>query len=154
MVGFTAALSAASIGMQVYGQYKQGQDAKAAANYNSDVYKQQAQVIGVKKELTAQNYDRAIKQLRGATVIATAGSNFDLSGSKLHVLNDSLTQAQLDKSTEIYNLEIDSSRALSSAKEYEIRGKREARASTIQAGQTLLTGGNDWYQKYGGFGKA
>ena len=154
MAGFTAALTAASIGMQVYGKVKAGQDAKSAADYNAAVYKQQAQVIDIKKDLTSQQYDRAIKQLNGATVVAVAGQNRDLTGSALYVLEDNMTQIHLDKSTELWNLEIDKTRALSSATEYETSGKRARSSAYIDAGSTLLTQGNDWYQKYGGFGQA
>ncbi len=149
----TAILAASGVAMQVYGQYQQGQDAQQAADYNAAVYKQQSQVIDVKKDITAEQFDRASDRLRGATVNAIQSSGYDLSGSKLHVLNDNLAQVEWDKSIELYNLEIDRTRAISSANEYTARGQREARSSTIQAGATLLTTGNDWYQSYGGFGK-
>jgi len=149
----TMALSAASVGMQAYGQYQQGKSAKEAAEYNSAVYKQQAAITDIKIGITAEQYDRTIEQLRGATTVAISGQNRDLSGSALYVMEDNLTQAQMDKSMEIFNQESDKTRALSSAREYEIKGQRELRSSTIQAGTTLLTKGNDWYQKYGGFGK-
>ena len=152
MVGFTAALAATAVGLQVYGQVKQGQDAKAAADYNALVYRQQAQVIDVRKSITAEQYDRTIDQLRGSTTVAISGQGRDLSGSALHVLNDNLTQAQMDKQIEIYNLEVDRSRAISTSKEYSITGERELGTSRVKAASSLLTGGNDWYQKYGGFG--
>ena len=154
MAGFTAtALMAASVGMQVIGQVQSGMAAREAADYNAQVYREKAANIQVKKDITTVQYNRALKQLRGETVVAVSGQGRDLSGSALHVLNDNLTQMELDKSIELYNLDIDKRRALSGADEHERTGDREMRSSLFQAGSTILTAGNAWYQKSGGFGK-
>jgi hypothetical protein len=155
MGAFTsAALAAASIGTQVYGQYQQGKAAKEAAEYNASVYREQAQLTGVKKELSAYQYDRQIEQLRGGIVTTTAAQQRDLSGSSLLVMIDSLKEAQLDKAIEQLNIESDAKRAVSKAEEYQIKGRRELASSRTEAVGTLLTQGNQWYQQYGGFGKA
>jgi hypothetical protein len=152
MGAFTSILAAGAIGLQAYGQYKSGQDAQAAADYNAAIYQQQSQVIEVKKGITKQQYDRMIRKLQGASVTAIASSGFDMSGSFLEVMNDNLTQAQLDKQIEIYNLDVEKSFALSSADEARRAGARARSAANIGAITTILTGGNKWYQEYGGFG--
>jgi len=153
MAGFTASLAAVGIGMQVFGQYQSGVDQRAAAEYNSAIYRQQASVIEVKKGLTADQYDRVIKKLKGSQVTAVASSGYDMSGSFLEVMNDSLTQAYLDKNTEMYNLEVEKRMALSGASESQRAGFRAGQTAAIKATSSLLTQGNDWYSKYGGFGK-
>ena len=153
MGGFTAALTAASMGMQVLGQYQAGKAGEQAAKYNAAAYDQQAQNIAVKKDISALQYDRAIEQLRGTGITTIASQGRDLSGSALLVLSDSIEQMEFDKSIEQYNLSIDENRALTSAEEYRLQAGREKRAGIVNAATTLLTQGNDWYEKYGGFGK-
>ena len=148
MGAFTSALALAGIGMSVYGQYKSGQDSYAAGQYNQAVYQQQASVIDVKKGISRQQWDRMIRQLSGKTVSAVAASGYDLSGSFLTVMNDRLTQANLDKQTELYNLEVSKSISLSAADEAQREGARKRTSSLIGAGSTLLTEGNEWYSKY------
>jgi len=152
MGAFTSALALAGVGLQAYGQYKSGQDAAAAAQYNSAIYQQQSEVIEVKKGLTRQEYDRMIKKLQGASVTAIASSGYDMSGSFLEVMNDNLTQAQLDKQKAIYNLEVEKLQAGSAAEESLRAGDRARTSSNIGSVATLLTEGNEWYSKYGGFG--
>ena len=141
------------IGVQGLGQLKSGQDARTAANYNAAVYDQQASIIEVKKDLTAEQYDRMIKKLKGSTVTAIASSGYDMSGSFLEVMNDNLTQAYLDKETDLYNLEVSKLQASSAASESRRTGKTAQTSANVQAVSTLLTQGNEWYAKYGGFGK-
>lgn len=153
MGGFTSLLAAAGIGLQVYGQYRAGQDAAAAAAYNAAIFQQEAAVVETKKGLTEAQYNRLIRKLEGETVTAVAASGYDLSGSFLEVMNDSLTQANLDKQTELYNLEVEKAFKRSAAEEATRAGRRYVRTANVQAASTLLTQGNEWYQKYGGFGK-
>ena len=89
-----------------------------------------------------------IRQLSGKTVSAVAASGYDLSGSFLTVMNDRLTQANLDKQTELYNLEVSKSQSLSAADEAQRAGARARTTAMIGAGSTLLTAGNEWYSKY------
>lgn len=152
MGAFTSALALAGVGLQAYGQYKSGQDAYAAAQYNAAVFQQQSEVIEVKKGLTRQEYERMIRKLEGASVTAIASSGYDFSGSFLEVMNDNLTQAQLDKQKAIYNLDVEKLQAQSAAEESSRAGVRAATSGNINSVATLLTQGNEWYSKYGGFG--
>lgn len=150
MGAFTSALG---LGMSAYGMMKQGADAKVASEYNANVYNAQANMIDDKKVLAGQEHDRAIRHLEGATTVAVAGSGYDMSGSFLEVMNDTLTQAYLDKEKELYNLEVEKTLAKSSASESRRQGDNASTASNIGATSTLLTDGSKWYQQYGGFGK-
>ena len=123
-----------------------------AADYNAAVYDQQASLFQVKKGLTAEQYDRIIDKLEGESISAVASSGYDLSGSFLTVINDNLTQAYLDKNTELFNLEVGKRQSQSAAAESRRTGKAVKSAANVEAASTLLTQGNEWYQKYGGFG--
>jgi hypothetical protein len=149
MGAFTSVLMAAGIGLQVYGQYKEGQDAYATGQYNAALYKQQADIIDVKKKLSKHDWARTIDQLEGKVTSAVASSGYDLKGSFLTVMADRLTEAQLDKQTELYNLEVAKGQSLSAADEATREGSAARTASLFKAGGTLLTEGNEWYGKYG-----
>jgi hypothetical protein len=138
--------------MQSYGQHQSGADVQSAANYNAAVHEQRAQSIEVKKGLTRQQYERLFRQMESRSVAAIAGSGYDYSGSFLEVVNDSLTQIALDEQIAIYNLEVEKMQAHSSAEESRARGAVAARSGNVNALSSLLTQGNEWYQKYGGFG--
>ena len=153
MGAFTSLLAAASVGMQAYGMIKSGQDAASAAAYNATMYNQQAAIIETRKGLTREEYDRMIDRLEGETTVAVASSGYDFSGSFLAVMNDTMTQANLDKQKAIYNLEVEKSQARSSASEASRRGRIAQTSANINALSTVLTEGNEWYSKYGGFGK-
>lgn len=154
MGAFTSALALAGVGLTAYGQYKSGQDAYAASQYNAAVFQQQSEVIEVKKGLTKQEYERMIRKLEGASVTAIASSGYDFSGSFLEVMNDNLTQAQLDKQKAIYNLDVEKMQAQSAGEEASRAGVRARTSGNINSVATLLTQGNEWYSKYGGFGTA
>lgn len=149
MGAFTSALLAAGTVMKVVGGIKAGQDAQQAAEYNAAVYRQQAEAIDVKKNISRQRWDRVIDQLGGKLTTAVASSGYDYSGSFLSVISDRLTEAQLDKQMENYNLELSKSQSLSAADEAQAAGSRARTAALWGAGGTILTEGNDWYSKYG-----
>ena len=153
MGAFTSILAAAGVGMQAYGMIKSGQDAASAAAYNANLYNQQAAIIETRKGLTREEYDRMIDRLEGETIVAVASSGYDLSGSFLEVMNDTLTQANLDKQKAVYNLEVEKSQARSSAEAASRQGRIVQTVANIGALATVLTEGNEWYSKYGGFGK-
>ena len=149
-----AGTAIAGVGLQAYGQYRAGQQQQEAAEFNADLYSQQARTIDVKKKMTRQEYDRMIAQLAGKSVAAIAASGYDFSGSFLEVMNDSLTQAQLDKQKELYNLEQDKKVALATAEESRRTGRAAYGAGLTSSAATILTEGNEWYMKYGGFATA
>ena len=146
-------LSAVGTGMQVQGQYQSGQDIQAAAGYNASLFEQTAQISADKQSLTNEKFARLYRHLQGSSIATVAGSGYDLSGSFLEVINDSLTQMELDRQIAIYGLEVEQSQAMSSASEARFQGDVAARSGNMSALNTILTQGNDWYQKYGGFGK-
>ena len=152
MATFTAIAAGLGVGMSAYGMWKSGQDSQAAANYNAAIYDQQASLIEAKKGLTKEQYARMINKLEGSMVTAVSSSGYDMKGSYLEVMNDSLTQAYLDREVELYNLEVQKRQARTAASESRRTGKAMSTAGSIAAASSLLTEGNTWYQKYGGFG--
>jgi len=152
-LGSTKGVSAVGTGLDLLGMFKSGNEAQDASNYNAAIYMQQSAIIDKKKDLTNQQYNRKFRQVTGQSVVAVSSSGYDLSGSFLAVLNDRLTQVELDRQSAIYNLEIEKITAESNASEQRRDADRAKSSSLYDMGASLLTQGNEWYQKYGGFGK-
>ena len=146
MGAFTTALLAAGTAMKVIGGIKAGNDAYASAQYNNAVYQQQAEAIDVKKKISNQNWDRLIRKLGGKMTSAVASSGYDYSGSFISYISDQITEAQLDKQIENYNLELSKSQSLSAGEEALRTGAAKRTAALFTAGGTILTEGNTLYQ--------
>ena len=153
MGAFTSAIMGIGMGMQAINTFRAGQQAKDAYEYNANVYNAQANMIADQKALTEQEQTRAIAKLHGESVVAVTSSGYDMTGSALAVINDTLTQAYLDKAKSLYNLEVERQYAKSSAKEARRMGDNARTSGAIDAVSSVLTGGSKWYQQYGGFGK-
>jgi hypothetical protein len=151
MGAFTSALA---LGLTAYGTLRAGAQQQAAYNYNAALYQQEAQAIEGQKTLTKEQREHGKKKLAGAVTTAISAQNRDYSGSALLVANDALTQYEMDTAIELYNLEIGKSQALSAATKATREGRYARDKSYFDTGTSILTQGNDWYQKYGGFGKA
>jgi len=154
MGAFTSTMMAVGVGLQAVNQFSAGKQSRDAYNYNASIFDAQAKSIEGKKVLTEEQHTRMIRQLRGKSISAVASSGYDMSGSALEVLNDTMTQAYLDKNTALYNLEVEKIGASSQASEQRRQGYQSERSSIYSGFGTLLTGGSKWYQQYGGFGKS
>jgi len=154
MGAFTSALLAGSTALNIFGQFKEGQQAQEAANFNAAIYQQNRQIIDINKELTKSQFDRAIKFLKGKTVAATAAAGIDFSGSALEVFNDNVTQAELQKQQALFDLEVSGIRATDAAEESRRAGIRVSSAATTGALTSILTEGNDFFQRFGFSSKA
>ena len=150
MAAVAAVLGAVGIGMSAYGMWKSGQDAAAAGAFNANMYNYQAKMIEDKKQLTRREYERRIDQIEGESVVAVASSGYDMKGSYLSVINDTLTQAQLDKQKALYNLDIEKFQAASNAQAATMSGQAAQSAANTEALATTLTEGSKWYASYGG----
>jgi len=154
MGAFTAALLAAGTAMKVIGGIKAGNDAQAAAEYNAAVLEEKAASIDVKKKISNERWGKVIDQFGGELTVAVASSGYDYSGSFLSHINRVMTEAQLDKQIDNYNLELEKHQALSGAGEQRRAGSAAKSAALWGAAGTALTEGNEWYSKYGQAGSA
>jgi len=132
-------LGVASAGQSIAG----GIAANKEAKYNASVMEQQAGMIDAQKGLEGYQYDRAKNQLFGKGVARTAKAGFELSGSPMAVMIDSLTQLEMDKSVGQYNLEVQKRFALSSADQYRRRGKTALASGYANAFSSILKAGFD-----------
>jgi hypothetical protein len=126
-----------------------GQAANSEAKYNAVLMERQAQNIEVQKSIESNQYDRAKGQLVGKAVAHTAKSGFQLSGSPLAMMIDSLTQLQMDKAVGQYNLNVQKQTALLTADQYRRGGKTAEMAGYSNAFATTLKGGYDYSTRYG-----
>uniref|UniRef100_A0A6M3K7L0 Internal virion protein n=1 Tax=viral metagenome TaxID=1070528 RepID=A0A6M3K7L0_9ZZZZ len=127
------ALGAAQAGASIMSGISQNREAK----YNAGLMEQQAGLLEQKKGLVdiqagqeAYQYGRAKTKMMGTLTSRVAKSGLMLSGSPLAVMMDNLTQMQLDESIgqynfqlEKYNIDVEKSRALSTAEAYRRQGK-------------------------------
>lgn len=146
MIGGTA--------LGAYGQYQSGQDEAAMDDYNAKVQQREAQNAEqrsiIESRRQAQDAARKMGTLRaglGASgAVTTAGAPLDL-------------QAEQAKEFEQENLMIgfegtqEAARLRQQAEQTKYAGKVAKRASTIQAGTTLLTGFSQAFSSGGGTNK-
>lgn len=118
-IGTTSALliagGAFSAATQVVGANTQAKSIQKQAEYNAQVYEQQAAMIQEKKRIQNIQFLRDSARVRGAIVSKTAGKGLMLSGSPLAILADTESQMQFDKAIADYNLDIEKNYATSGA---------------------------------------
>ena len=137
------------------------QQAKAIqkqAEFNAQVYGQQAEIIKEKKAIQDRQFAREAGRIRGSIVSRTAGKGFNLSGSPLAILADTESEMLFDKAIADYNLELEKNYALSGAEYYRQSGAAQARLARYQgfsnAFSTILnTGAQLGMMNLGGGGK-
>lgn len=112
---------------QIQAGRQQAKEYKRQADYNAQVYEQQAQMIQQKQKIEEFQANRRIRAMEGSVIAKTAGSGFDFSGSPLAVMVDNETQMQLDKSIGQYNLEIQRRYAMTEASNQRYVGGQQAR---------------------------
>lgn len=151
-LGTTSALllagGAISAGSQIAGAGMQAKSIQRQAEYNAQIYDQQASMIQEKKKIQDYQFNRQAAQARGAIVARTAGKGFQMGGSPLAILIDNETQMQYDKAIADYNLDIERNYALSGATNTREQGRINARLTRFQgysnAFSTLLNTGTTY----------
>lgn len=138
-------------GTQATQQISAGIAANNEAKYNAGLYEQKAGIIDMQKSLEAGQYNRAKGQLAGKSIARTAKAGFEMSGSPMAVMIDSLTQLELDKAIGQYNLETQKRYAQATADEYKRRGRASMTAAYSNAFSTILRGGFDYATSSGLF---
>ncbi len=123
------AAGTASAGMQVMGANQQAKSMERQANYNAEIYEQQASMIQEKKKSQDYQFLRQAASARGSIVAKTAGKGFNMGGSPLAILIDNETQMQFDKLIGDYNLDVEANYARSGATNTREQGAIGARAA-------------------------
>ena len=135
-VGTTTALllagGAASAGASVMGANKQAKAIQKQAEYNAEVYGQQAEMISQKKKIQEVQFNREAGRIRGSIVARTAGKGFFMGGSPLAILADTESQMQFDKAISDYNLDVERNYVLSGATNTREQGAINSRLTRTQ----------------------
>ena len=130
---------------QVMSGQAQAKGIKKQAEYDAQVYEQQAEMIKEKKKISEYQFNRQAAAVRGSIISKTAGKGFNLGGSPLAILIDNETQMQFDKAIGDYNLDIERNYALSGATNIRQQGATQSRLAKAtgysNAFSTLLNTG-------------
>jgi len=141
-MGFaTAALltGIAGTGLQAYGQYKAGQDAANAEEYNASIALKEAEISKQKGKLDADRQRKYAKKFQAEQVVAIAKSGIKFGGSAFEVFKDSAEELELDALIIEYNSAIDQSRSIDESDVRRANAKRLRSAGIFGAATTVLT---------------
>ena len=127
------------------------------AEYNAQIYEQQAEMIQQKKKISEYQFNREAAFARGSVVASTAGKGFFLSGSPMAILIDNESQMQFDKAVNDYNLDVERNYAMSGATNTRAQGASQASAAKMagytNAFRTMLSlGANRGLSSFGSTG--
>lgn len=143
MVGLGAASAVSQVmgGIQAKGEANTNATAiRAESAYNAGVYEQQAQMVEEQKKLKLMQDERLIRFAQGKHVALTTAKGLELSGSPLAILNDTMTQMELDKAIGQYNLDVEKY-ALKSQADSVIRRGNTLAEQYRRSGSTAMTAG-------------
>jgi len=145
----TTALMVAGTAIQAVGQIQQGNAAKAAADFNAAVARNQA--IGARQKATADaaRQERESRLRAGAARAAIGASGVTGEGSALDILEANAAQEELDRLTILHGGEMQATGFETSAQLEQMRGAQAQKASRFAAGSTLLLGGATAYGSMG-----
>lgn len=129
------ALAAGGSVMSGVSQYQAGKS-------NAKAYKQQANAILAQQQNVASQYRAKGVQVAGQAVTSAARGGLKIKGTVAESINQSLTNLEVDKTYEMYNLEVQRVNALNSAKMSKYQGRQALFSSVLSgAGSALGTAG-------------
>jgi hypothetical protein len=137
----TALLATAVIGtgIQSYGAYREGQDAKEAAKYNASVAREEAGMIEQSGALDAERQRKQVSRLIGTQKAAYGAAGVELTGSVLDTMINTAAEGELDAAIIDYNAKTRARGAMSQAAYDEKLAEIYGRSGTTKAAGTLLT---------------
>jgi len=142
LTGATQLLTGVAGATAAFGQVQQGRQAAAAADYNSAVYSQQAELI---ERSAALEKAKMVKQKASYLSSMRAAYSFrgvKLEGTPLLALADSASNLELDIQTTEFNALLDANRARSGAEMYGLQARSYRMAGYMNAGATLINTGS------------
>ena len=138
-VSTTAALliggGAFAASSSIMGANQQAKAMEQQANYNAEIYGQQAEMVKQKKKIADQQFLRNAANARSTIISRTAGKGLNLGGSPLAILIDNESQMQFDKAIQDYNFDVETNYAKSGQTNTIEQGRVNSRA-TRYAGYT------------------
>lgn len=137
---------AAAAAVSAYSSVRQGQAAKAAADFNKTVEEQNAQITRANAQAQAQQQDRE-NFLRLGAIRAAQGKSGGAAGegSVLDVIGDVAAQGELQKQQILYQGELSARGYGNTASLDSSQGKNALTSSYYKAGADLLEGAGNAY---------
>lgn len=124
-----------------YGQYEAGQAAKATANYNAKLAKNEAKAREQQAHVESQQMQKNKERLLASQRAGFAkGGAVITEGTPLLLMAEQAGTAELDILNQQRNRAMEASSLRSEASLSKIQGKQAARSANIQAGATVLQG--------------
>jgi hypothetical protein len=148
------AISTVGAGLSAYSAYQEGQDAKAASQYNAQIARESAAMTETAGALDVERQRKGVKSLVGTQRARYGASGIEMTGSPLDVIFNTSLEGELDAQVIDWNSKV-RARGYMSQAEYDDRlaGIYE-RSGAMRAGSTLLTqGANIGLSYYGGYKK-
>lgn len=108
------------------GGQQQAKAIQSQADYNAQIYEQQAEMIKSKQKIQDYQMDRQIARTRSSMIAKTSGKGLLPSGSPLAVMADVESQMLFDQAINKYNNKVDQTFALSQANSIRAQGSMEA----------------------------
>jgi hypothetical protein len=138
----------AGAGMSAISAIQQGKAAKAAAEFNANIAKQNA---GIAREQTVQEvrqHDREQYLRIGAIRAAQGKSGGTAAGSVLDILGDTAAQGEIARQDIVYRGALTERGYNNSAALDEFEGNQAVKQSKLKAGSELLSGGAKSYDAF------
>lgn len=133
-------------GVSAYGAIKQGQDARAAADFNADIQRKQAiQAENVGADQAARKIQEGRKLASTQTVMAAAGGLDTGSGTTANIINETAKYSELDALRITNNAARQAWGLQTQANLEEQQGKNAQTAGFINAGASILGGASNAY---------
>jgi hypothetical protein len=148
-MGFVApALSFAGSVQQAKAQYEEGLARQAAQEYNAQIQEHQAKQIEAAKGLELSQITKEQRRRAGKIRAQAGAGGGSLGGSPLHILNDNITEFEIEKQVIAYNADIDALRARQGAALSRFEGKQAFRQGKYASRATLLAGTSKMLTEY------
>ena len=123
------------------------------AEYNAKVLESEAQNIESQKDIVRAQYRNKAAALSGEGAATAGRSGIMLSGSTAQSISQSLTQLGMDRSYELYNLDVEKTRTLNEAAYQKNLKKQTGMSLLFGLPTTALDAGSTYYSRFGGGNK-
>lgn len=140
MIPFLPAMAVGAAGVQALGQLAAGESAKAAADRNAQMMRQEAELTRQQGVTQAEARDRRARELLGQQRAAIGQAGIGWEGSAQDVMLESATAAELDTLNTFYESELRAKGLMNQATITSWEGKQARRASRIGAVGSVLQG--------------
>lgn len=147
-------LAVAGTAMTAIGQIRQGQAAKAAADYNAQVANNNAIVAEQQSQSQAMVQGRRAMMQNGGLLANMAANGVEVGeGSPIDILSQSAANAEMDRQNIIYNGRVKAQSLRNQAQLDTFQGETAQSNGFMSAAGTLLSGGSKaWGMSQGGTG--